>query len=162
MIRKLLNFIRFLLIGSVWTAVYLVLVNTLLYHVWHFNLFSVRSWQTISAYWQAGGVIKTSSDYIFLTALIITPILWIIGWRFLLKVNYLNILLYPLNTYNRYIISKYGHQSSRIMLKNIKSSQEMIEEVKNQLESIKPGKPQEVHQIRDEIQKKLDSAINKS
>lgn len=85
--------------------------------------------------------------------LLCVPWFWIWGWRLLTRVNYLNILLFPVNAYNRYIINKYGHDSSRIILKNLKSSQKSIEEIKARLESIKPEAPKEVNTIREEIGK---------
>lgn len=84
-----------------------------------------------------------------------------LGWRLLTRVNYLNILLFPVNAYNRYIINKYGHDSSRIILKNLKSSQKSIEEIKARLESIKPEAPKEVNTIREEIRKKLENTGTK-
>lgn len=156
--RKILRLIRNLLIGLIWTYLFLFLMGNIFLMVWHFNFFSARSWQTIMAFWQAGGIIKTSADYLFLLALVAVPFLWVFGWRGLIKVDYLGILLWPINAYNRRIIKKYGHQSGRIILKNLKSSQEQIEAVKQQLESIKPEKPKEVHTIRDGIHKKLESS----
>lgn len=158
MLRKIFRLIRNLLIGALWTYVFLFLISMTFLLIWNFNFFSARSWQTITAFWQAGGTIKTGSDYVFLLALISVPFIWIWGLGRLIRVNYLNILLWPVMAYNRRIINKYGHESCRIILKNLKSSQEQIEAVKQKLESIQPGKPREVHNIRDEIQKKLESS----
>ena len=107
------------------------------------------------------GVIKKAKDYLFLFMLLCVPWFWIWGWRLLTRVNYLNILLFPVNAYNRYIINKYGHDSSRIILKNLKSSQKSIEEIKARLESIKPEAPKEVNTIREEIRKKLENTGTK-
>lgn len=158
MLRKIFRFIRNLFIGALWTYVFLFAVSFAFLLIWNFNFFSARSWQTIIAFWQAGGIIKTGGDYVFLLALICVPVLWLWGWRRLVRVDYLNFLLWPINAYNRRIINKYGHESGRIILKNLKSSQEQIEAVKQKLESIRPEKPKEVHNIREEIQKKLESA----
>ena len=158
MLRKVCRLIRNLLIGVLWTYVFLFLVSMAFLLIWNFNFFSARSWQTITAFWQAGGIIKTGGDYVFLLALVTVPIIWIWGWKKLARIDYLNLLLWPVNAYNRRIINKYGHESGRIILKNLKSSQEQIEAVKQKLASIQPEKPKEVHNIRDEIQKKLESA----
>ena len=154
--KKIYKIFRTILIGAVWTYLFLVVSNYIMFQLWNFNFMSARSWQTISRFWESGGIIKTKTDYIFLLMLISLPFLWILGWIKALKIDYLSILLYPLNSYNRYIINKYGHDSSRIVLKNIKSSQKIIEEIKNQLESIKPAKTKEVSSIRAEVQKKLE------
>ena len=128
--------------------------------LWSFNLFSARSWQIINRFWEAGGVIKTVEDYTFLIMLTSLPIVWLLGWKFFLKQNYLNILLAPINAYNNHIIKKYGHESKRIVLRNVKSSQQMIEEIKEQIENIKPAKSQEAGNIRSEVIKTI-SQINK-
>lgn len=159
--KKIYKIFRTFLIGVVWTYLFLVIANYAIYQIWSFNFMSARSWHTVSRFWESGGVINTTADYIFLFTLFALPFLWFWGWIKALKIDYLGILLYPLNSYNRYIINKYGHDSSRIVLKNIKSSQKMIEEIKNQIESIKPAKTKEVKNIRAEVQKKLEQ-INQS
>lgn len=161
MLRKLLKLIRALFIGTLWTYVFLVLANILLFYVWNFNIISARSWQTISYFWQGGGIIKTSKDYVFLLTLLILPFIWIFGWRYFNSVNYADFFLYPIIAYNRRIIRKYGHDSSRILLRNLKSSHKAIEEVKQQLDSIKPEAPKEVSSIREEIQKRIESETTK-
>lgn len=159
--KRIYKIFRTTLIGIIWTYLFLVIANYAMYALWNFNLLSARSWQTISRFWEGGGIINTTADYIFLLMLFVLPFLWILGWFKVLKIDYLSILLYPINAYNRHIINKYGHNSSRIVLKNIKSSQKMIEEIKNQIESIKPAKTKEVGNIRAEVQKQLEK-INTS
>lgn len=154
--KKIYKVFRVSLIGVIWTYLFLVVSNYIMFQLWNFNFMSARSWQTISRFWESGGIIKTKTDYIFLLMLISLPFLWILGWLRALRIDYLSILLYPVNAYNRYVINKYGHDSSRIVLKNIKSSQKIIEEIKSQLESIKPAKTKEVGNIRAEVQKKLE------
>lgn len=161
MLKKTLRLIRNLIIGTIWTYLFMVLANLVLFYLWNFNLFSAHSWKTIGYFWEAGGVIKKAKDYLFLFMLLCVPWFWIWGWRLLTRVNYLNILLFPVNAYNRYIINKYGHDSSRIILKNLKSSQKSIEEIKARLESIKPEAPKEVNTIREEIRKKLENTGTK-
>ena len=158
--KKILSLIRFVVIGFIWSYVFVFLTHFLMLKLWSFNLFSVRSWQIINRFWEAGGVIKTARDYAFLTMLTSLPIVWILGWRFFLNQNYLNILLAPINAYNNHIIKKYGSESKRIVLRNIKSSQKMIEEVKEQIDAIKPAKNQEASIIRTEVIKTI-SQMNK-
>ncbi len=122
---------------------------------------SAHSWQTIIRFWNSGGIIKSSADYMFLGTLCALPFAWIWGWHYLLKRNYLEILLYPINSYNRYVIKKYGQSSKRIVLRNIKSSQKIIDEIKNQLESIKPEKNKEVLGIRNTVNQKIKE-LNKN
>ena len=83
------------------------------------------------------------------------------GWKKLLQIKYIPLLLSPIILYNRHIINKYGEDSPRIVLRNIKSSQKIIEEIKDQLDSIKPAKTKKSQNIRAEVKKTL-SNINKS
>ena len=154
--KKIYKIFRTFLIGAVWTYFFLTVANYIMFSLWNFNFMSARSWQVLNKFFETDWALKTKADYFFLLMLFILPFLWVWGWIKVLKINYLNILLYPINAYNRYIINKYGHDSSRIVLKNIKSSQKIIEQIKTQLESIKPAKTKEVGNIRAEVQKKLE------
>lgn len=95
MLKKTLRLIRNLIIGTIWTYLFMVLANLALFYLWNFNLFSAHSWKTIGYFWEAGGVIKKAKDYLFLFMLLCVPWFWIWGWRLLTRVNYLNILLIP-------------------------------------------------------------------
>lgn len=161
MIKKFLRLIRTLIIGTIWTYVFLVLSHFIMLLLWNFNIFALADWQTIARYWNSGGAIKVARDYAFLGCIILLPILWIWGWRRLNKTGYLELFLAPVQAYNRWIIRRYGSNSSRILLKNLKSSQNNLEDLKMQLEAIKPGKPTEVVNIREEIQKKIESGTSK-
>ena len=161
MLKTFLRFIRSVIIGFLWSYAFIIFSNFIMFKLWNFNILSARSWYTISAFWQSGGVIKTGKDYIFLSMLFLLPVFWILGWRYFCKVSYADILLYPINKYNSYIIKKYGHNSKRIVLKNMKSSQKMIEDIKNELESIRPEKAKEVQNIRQQINQIISSEIKK-
>ncbi|MBS4772723.1 MAG: hypothetical protein KHX55_00410 [Proteobacteria bacterium] len=159
MFKSLFRFIRFIIIGFLWSYLFIVCANFLMFGLWNFNILSARSWQTISAFWQSGGVIKTGKDYVFLSMLFALPLIWIWGWRYFSRLSYADIFLWPVNAYNRRIIRKYGHNSSRIVLKNMKSSQRIIDDIKNELESIKPEKAKEVQNIRRQINDVISSEI---
>lgn len=161
MILKFCKLIRALIIGILWSYFFLAVANFALIYFWNFNLFSHNSWQTISYFWQSGGVIKTAKDYFFLSVLFSLPWFWLWGWKKANRINFLELFLYPLIAYNRWIIKKYGHSSSRLVLRNLKSSRQMIEEVKIKLDSIKPDKPQEVVNIREEVKSTLYSSKTK-
>lgn len=161
MLKKFFHLIRFLLIGTIWTLVFLVLSSLIMYQVWNFDIFNFGDWQTIERFWNSGGTIKIAKDYAFIGSIILIPILWIWILYKLNKINWLDIILAPVHSYNAWIIRCYGSDSKRIVLKNIKSSQDNIEFIKQQLESIKPEKPREVVNIREEIQKKIESETTK-
>lgn len=161
MILKCYKLIRASIIGIIWSYVFLIIANFTLVYFWNFNLFFSQSWQTIIHFWQGGGVIKTAKDYFFLSVLFSLPWFWLWGWRKANKINLIEFFLYPLFAYNRWIIKKYGCSSSRVVLKNLKSSRQIIDEIKNKLDSIKPDKPQEVINLREKVKNKLDSSKTK-
>ncbi|MBE6448924.1 MAG: hypothetical protein E7018_06500 [Alphaproteobacteria bacterium] len=158
---KLLKILKFLIVGIVWSYFFIICSNFAVYKIWNFNFLSAHSWQIIINFWNAGGIIKTAKDYVFLISLFSLPFIWIYGWRKALKINYLQLLLYPLEAYNRHIINKYGQDSSRVVLRNLKSSQKIMEEIKSQLDSIKPAKNKEVSNIRSQVNKQREE-INKT
>ena len=113
--KKILNFIRTILIGTIWSYVYFIIVNSLLIIFWNFSIISSSSWTLLNSYWENGGTIKAGKDYLLLTILLLYIPLWIWGWRRLIKVNFLNLLLAPVRWYNDYVIRKYGASSGRIL-----------------------------------------------
>ena len=99
MLKKILHIFRFSLIGCVWTYTFLMLANYLTFSLWNFNFMSSHSWKVIDTFWNSGGVIKSGSDYLFLSFLISLPLIWIFGWKYFLKVNYINIIFVHLKIY---------------------------------------------------------------
>ncbi len=162
MLKKLLKFFRFLLIGSLWSAVYLFAASIIVYYLWHFNLMSPADWQKISDFWNNNGVIKAAPDYWFFITLLLVVIFWFWGWRRLNRVDYLEIFLWPFRIYNRYIIRKYGHGSKRILLRNTRSMAAVIEDIKKEIAAIKPEAPQESSSIRSAVLNKLEDYNKKS
>lgn len=51
MLKKTLRLIRNLIIGTIWTYLFMVLANLALFYLWNFNLFSAHSWKTIGYFW---------------------------------------------------------------------------------------------------------------
>lgn len=119
---------------------------------------SANSWRLLKSFWERGGTIRTGSDYLLLTTLFLLIPFWIWGWKRLNKINYLNILLWPISIYNNHIISKYGASSSRIILKNMGPSKKITEEIElmsapsNQIKT-----DVEVNKIRSAISEKINS-----
>ena len=161
MLKKIFRLIRNLFIGLIWIFLYVTIINSELITLWNFNLLSVHSWNTIGYFWDAGGVIKSTKDFLFLFNLALVPILWFWGWRILARQDYISLLLLPYTIYNNYMIKKCGNPSA-VSLKNLGVSGNEIEKIKEEIESIKPEKAQEVNEIRREILNKINSATEKS
>lgn len=156
--KKIFNIIRALFIGISWTYIYFVIINSLLIIFWNFSIISSSSWKLLNSYWESGGAIKAGKDYLLFTILLLYIPLWIWGWKRLIKVNFLNILLAPIRWYNDYMIRKYGASTNRILLKNMgrsKKIEEEIEELSKPATQVKTD--EEVNKIRNAIAEKINS-----
>jgi hypothetical protein len=159
MIKKLLKISRFLIIGIIWSYIYAFLTSYITIYFWKFNILSINSWKIISAYWNNGGIIKTSNDYIFLFTLLIIFVIWLIGLIILRKKSLLGILLAPVFLYNDHIIKKYGEDSKRIILKNmgISKKTDIKELVEKELNKKAKDIKKERIDVRGSISKKIMS-----
>ncbi len=154
--KKILKFIRGLSIFVIWTPLFVSLSNILIYQIWKFNFLSSASWNILSSFWNHGGVIKTASDLLLLLSLFLLPFLWFTGFIISLKINYFKALA---GLFSRFCISQKPQQPERIIIKNLKNSKQLVEDIKNEIESIKPQKSEEASNIRSEITKKLSQEI---
>lgn len=161
MIKLILKITRNLLIGTLWTYVYLLISNVILIYFWNFSTLSAQSWKMIRLFWEGGGTIWAGKDYALLSLLLLLLPVWILGWRKLTKVNYLNILLTPIYIYNDRVIKKYGASSSRILLKNMGISKKVTEIIEQKMQSGNKIKTdEEVNKIRNAISEKINSVKN--
>lgn len=160
MLKKFGRLLRGLIIGAVWTYLFLIIANIILVLVWHFNMFSVKSWQHIVYFWNHGGTIKHFQDYLFLLVLCFLPFIWLFFWIKLLQVDYLDILFTPVHIYNKFIIRRYGSDSKRIILRNIKPSRKIKDVLQEELSRIKPDQEKEVDNIRQVVREKISSRSN--
>ena len=111
-------------------------------------------------YWNSGGVIKTASDVILIISLILLPFLWLWGYRKSLRVRYLQLLLKPVNmVYD--LFNRSSDNSDRVVIRNIKSSSQQIEDIKNELNSLKPKKAKETNDIRYNLKEKVTDELKK-
>ncbi len=128
-------------------------------YFWNFNIFSNSNWDIVYRYWESGGIIQTWKDYLLLLFLLLYIPLWYIGFRHFKKTNWLQLLFWPLEKYNQYIINKYGEDSQHIVLKNMGTGGIKIEE-----EIEQKSKPKtkietdaEVNRIRAAVSEKINS-----
>ena len=145
-------------VGIIWSYIYIFATELLLYYLWNFDYLSPQDWRTINTFWEHGEVIKTWKDYLFILSLLVVIPLWFWGWKYLYRQNYLEILLWPLNAYNRHIINRYGSESKRILLKNIGNSVKVEEEMKQKTAAIKPIEWKEADKVRQAVSEKISSS----
>ena len=150
--KKLFRILRNLMVFVGWTCVFIYLSDILFILIWNFDFLSTGSWAVVSDFWNQGGIIKSASDVILVISLWLLPILWYITLRFALKVNYTNIILFPLHILKSI---KGNPKEERIIIRNIKSNSQRVEEIKTEINSIKAGKNQKTKDIRSDVQRKL-------
>lgn len=117
--KKLMAFLKWAIVGVIWSYFYLLMTMILFKSVWGFNYMSRRSWNVISTFWEQGGRIKSGNDYLFVICLLLLIPLWIWGWKKLYKTNYVALLLIPVLWYQNRSAKKYMKSMSRIKIHNI-------------------------------------------
>ncbi len=139
MFKKILKFIKFILVGTAWSYLFIYASVLFTIKIWNFNYLSLKSWRIIGSFWNQGGIIKHPGDYgLFAVLLLLIP-LWLLGWRYFYKKNFTALLLTPIIWYNKRTITKYGSNSSRIILKNLGTTQKIDpkEYIESQLKDAK-------------------------
>ncbi len=157
--KKLLRFLRASLVLTCWSSLFILCSNLLINLIWRFNFMSAKSWEVLASFWNQGGVLKTTSDILLITTLILLPVFWLIGFIFALKLKYIPLLLRPISFVFSLFHRHDDEEPERIVLKNIKSSQQIVEDIKTEIESIKPKESRFAGNFRSEITKKLTEEI---
>lgn len=150
--KKILNFIRTYTILFLWTIFFVFILENLLSVFWNFNILSYYSWKTLSNFWNNGGIFKTPADITLLFILVMTPFLFIIGFVKIKKINYFE----KLCSFFKFLKKRPKENHERILIKNIKSTEQIIENIKNEIASIKPEKNKEAFSVRSKVLNKLN------
>lgn len=162
MFKKLLKFLKFSLVGIIWSYFFIYASVIFTIQLWNFNYLSLSDWSIISSYWQQGGIIRQPKDYgFFFTLLALIP-LWLFGWRYFYKKSFIAVLLAPIVWYNNKMITKYGSNSSRIILKNLGSTSKKLdpkELIENKLKRVKHTM-EEQEKTADTLREQLREKIN--
>ncbi|MBQ9236201.1 MAG: hypothetical protein IJ184_07060 [Alphaproteobacteria bacterium] len=151
--KKIGRWLRNLVVLALWSVVFVFVSNTLLVLVWNFDYVSHESWKVLVDYWNSGGVIKSASDLLLVGSLFLLPILWLLGFNRVRKLDYAKMLLAPVNAIYDWI-NRDTDDNERIVIRNIKSGTQRAEEIKNELESLKPGKAKKAGNIRKKVVEK--------
>ncbi len=158
MIKKIFRLLRGLIILVGWTYVFIYLTNLLFVVIWNFDFMSSSSWRVMEQYWENGGIIKSASDVLLFVGLFALPILWLIGLRRALKAKYLQLIFSPFKfIYN--LFNRSSGNTDRISIRYTKSNEQKVEEIRGQLESLKPKKAQSSQGIRSSIKEKISNDL---
>ena len=159
MIKKVLKAV---VVGVIWSVLYLF-VSRCLFVLWAgFDYFSIEDWKLIEHRWKAGAVIKNVHDYLVLFYLLMLVPVWLLGWKYWYRLNYLKVLLWPFEKFSQLLLSRYSLPNKRIILKNIGTTVKVEEEIKLKTAAIKPEDRNEADKIRQAVSEKLrESQKNK-
>ena len=119
--------------------------------VWRFDFLSSHSWKILYAFWDEGGVIKTTSDILLLFSLLFLPFLWVGGFLLVKKVDYASLFFFPFSFVSHLFGESESSQPKRFLIKNIKTSQQIAEDYKAEIESVKTSKTKGADSIRQSI-----------
>lgn len=143
-----------------WTWLFVFITNAVFIYIWNFDYTRTTSWTILFDYWNSGGVIKTTSDVILVVSLALLPLLWLFGYIKSLKWNYSNLLLKPINIIYG-MFNRDSKDNERVVIRNIKSSSQRIEDIRNELNSLKPQKANETNDIRYNLKEKVTDELKK-
>ena len=155
--QKILKFIRNIIVFTLWTLFFTYFFKTLIYTFWSFDILSAHSWQTLLSFWNHGGVFKTTSDLLLLISLILFPPVYVVGFIKVKKIKFFNALTSLFGFFFKDNID----EPERVVIKGMKTTQQLIDDVKNELESLKPEKSKESGSIRSAILQKIDEGVKK-
>lgn len=156
MLKKFFYLIKIVIITPIWTILYFWVARWFLLFLWNFDIFSFfeassrdNDWLKIAEFWNRGGVINTLKDIAFMFSISLFFPLWLYSLYKLIKVKFINIVLYPLERHNKKMLEKYGGSSSRIVFKNLTTAREDV--------SIDDMVNQKMKQLMEENEKDLES-----
>ena len=127
--KPFLIIIKTLIIGYLWTVVFIDGIRVVLLINWHFDIFLKRHWGLLAEKWDSGDVIS-NSEMIFYVILISSIPLWAAGWFGLCIVKWKktikNILLSPIYLFRALMLKR---KAPTVKKKSIINGSEPIKKV---------------------------------
>lgn len=111
----------------------------------------------VKGFWNRNGVIAGSSDYMLLLTMFILLLIWVWGWHRLCKVNYIKLMLKPINYLADYGLKKYEAEDKHVTIKNLKVGEKITVEDVIQARIKQEGNNQskEAESLRKSISEKI-------
>lgn len=164
MFKKILLFIRTLLIIGIWSWFSFICLRNIYLFVWSFDILMWDFWQIVIDFWNKGGTFKTPKDVLFLIfSLSILP-LWIYILIKLIRTDYAKLINNLFEMRNANLIKNHFKTRERFTIrnlsnkKNFKTLDEIIEDRIKEEEKIdkeKNNNKLEADNIRENMNKKL-------
>lgn len=164
MFKKLLAFLKFIVVFIVWTLVFVSVSRWFMLLIWKFDILYKQQWQAIGQYWNEDGTIAGASDYLFFIALFVLVLLWFFGFRYFYKLKYMRMMLFPFRYFNDRQIRKYEQEDTRAVIKNIRVGEKLTVEdvIKDRIkqEEVKQS-PKVSQDLRQSISQKINQKKDK-
>jgi len=159
MFKKIGLFLKFLIVGVLWSTLWCVITQQIVFKIWNFDYLSPNQWRVIKAFWEKNGVIRGVSDYMLFLTLIVILVVWYFGFKKLYHVQYGKFLLKPFESFSKRQITKYENESKHVVIKNLvvgeKMSLEDLIQQKIDAEQSANAGPKESEVLRQNISKKI-------
>lgn len=157
MIKKLLHILCVIFFGSVLCALLWVLYVLIFSLVYGVNLVDMQTYQRISQFWNAGGILSWSDTFMILVLVSYLPLCLLIYYR-LNKYKFLNLLIKPFEWWQNRTLRNYREVS--VNIKNLKiEDKKTIEQVVQ--ERLEKEKKKIKQPNKDELRKNIIEKITK-
>lgn len=155
--KKIAKAIKFIILASVWSFIFIGFSRFLLNMVFKFDFLSHTQWKAIAEYWNKGGVVRDFSDYMFFVSLIIVFVLWLWGIRKVNKIKYSRLFLKPLEYFANRDIKKYESIDTHVVIKNISVGEKLTVEdiIKERIKNEQTSKAKDAEDLRKTISEKI-------
>lgn len=159
MLKKIFKIFKFIIIGGIWTLVFLCFSRLLMVKIWQFDIFYKKQWEVMKGFWNGNGVIIGISDYMLFVTLFFLMLFWFFILLFLCRLNYFKLLLKPIEYISNREIKRYEQTNNQIVLKNMSVAEKItIEDVikeRIQQEKKQDKKVKEADYLRQNISEKI-------
>ncbi len=159
MLKKIFKIFKFIIIGGIWTPVFLCFSRLLMVKIWQFDIFYKKQWEVMKGFWNGNGVIIGISDYMLFVTLFFLMLFWFFILLFLCRLNYFKLLLKPIEYISNREIKRYEQTNNQIVLKNMSVAEKItIEDVikeRIQQEKKQDKKVKEADYLRQNISEKI-------
>lgn len=162
MIKKLAHYLCVLIVGSFGSAILLILYQFIFFYFCQIDVLSPLTYKIIGNFWNSGGILKSGDLFMIFGLLTYFPLVFI-GWRWLAKYHYLNLITTPLNWLTNIGLGQYSKGMPEVNIKNLKVEEkktiEQLVQERLELENKKNSKS-DTKEFRKEIIEKIENEIN--
>jgi len=106
-VKSLIVFARIIIVGCLWSIVFIEGIRVILLCNWHFDIFWPDHWRQAYTLWKAGWVVKAPKEWAFVIILVTFFPMLITGWWTLCMVAWediiYDIITFPLTLYRKFI-----------------------------------------------------------